>query len=114
MVISGTSRYHDATSDETTFTALERVIFQAALRSRTRKLRVTTMLKYYALRDDPFSPMSHPTWFFASQSHTAALQTLMESLKAGEDFAVLLGEPGVGKTFLVDAALAHRDLQHLK
>jgi general secretion pathway protein A len=72
------------------------------------------MLNYYALRDDPFSPTSHPAWFFASQSHTAALQTLLESLKAGEDFAVLLGEPGVGKTFLVDAALAHRDLQHRK
>src|SRR5262249_2848062 len=38
----------------------------------------------------------------------------MESLKAGEDLTVLLGEPGVGKTFLVAAALAHRDLQHLK
>jgi general secretion pathway protein A len=114
MVVSGTLRYHDATSDETTCTALERVVFQSALRPRTRRLLVTTMLNYYALRDDPFSPTSHPTWFFASQSHTAALQTLMESLKAGEDFAVLLGEPGVGKTFLVNAALAHRDLQHRK
>src|SRR5215831_11680617 len=97
-----------------TFTALERVIFQSALRPRTRRPLVTTMLNYYALRDDPFSPASHPAWFFASKSHTAALQTLMESLKAGEDLTVLLGEPGVGKTLLVDAALAHRDLQHLK
>ena len=72
------------------------------------------MLNYYALQGDPFSPTSHPAWFFASQSHTAALQTLMESLKAGEDLTVLLGEPGVGKTFLVHVALAHRDLQHLK
>ena len=89
-------------------------MFQSALCPRTRRLLVTTMLKYYTLRDDPFSPMSHPAWFFASQSHTAALQRLMESLNAGEDCAVLLGEPGVGKTFLVDAALAHRDLQHRK
>ena len=72
------------------------------------------MLDYYALQGDPFSPTSHSNWFFASQSHTAALQMLMESLKAGEDVVVLLGEPGVGKTFLTHAALAHRDLQHLK
>ena len=75
---------------------------------------MTTMLNYYALQGHPFSSTSHPTWFFTGQSHRAALQTLMESLKAGEDLAVLLGEPGVGKTFLVHAALAHRDLQHLK
>ena len=75
---------------------------------------MTMMLKYYALQDDPFSQTSHPAWFFASRSHTTALQTLRESLKAGEALALLLGEPGVGKTFLVHAALAHRDLQHLK
>src|SRR5499426_308355 len=75
---------------------------------------MTMMLKYYALQDNPFSQTSHPAWFFASRSHTVALQTLRESLKAGEALALLLGEPGVGKTFLVHAALAHRDLQHLK
>ena len=72
------------------------------------------MLNFYALQDDPFSPTSHPAWLFASRSHTAALQMLRESLKAGEALAILLGEPGVGKTFLVHAALAHRDLQYLK
>jgi general secretion pathway protein A len=66
---------------------------------------MTMMLKYYALQDDPFSQTSHPAWFFASRSHTVALQTLRESLKAGEALALLLGEPGVGKTFLVHAAL---------
>jgi len=72
------------------------------------------MLNYYALQSDPFSPTSHPAWLFASRSHTAALQRLRESLNAGEALTILLGEPGVGKTFLVHAALAHRDLQHLK
>ena len=99
MIVPRTSRYHDATSDATTLTALERVVFQSALRPRTRRLLVTTMLNYYALQDDPFSPTSHPAWFFASQSHTAALQTLLESLKAGEDFAILLGEPGGAEVF---------------
>jgi general secretion pathway protein A len=72
------------------------------------------ILNYYALQGDPFSPTSHPAWFFASRGHTAALQTLLESLKAGQALAILLGEPGVGKTFLVHVALAHSDLQHLK
>jgi type II secretory pathway predicted ATPase ExeA len=76
--------------------------------------RVTTMLNFYALQDDPFSPTSHPAWLFASRSHVAAWQMLRESLNAGEPLAILLGEPGVGKTFLVHAALAHRDLQYLK
>ena len=75
---------------------------------------MTMILNYYALQSDPFSPTSHPAWFFASRSHTAALQTLLASLKAGQALAILLGEPGVGKTFLVHVALAHRDLQDLK
>ena len=72
------------------------------------------ILDYYALQGDPFSPSSHPAWFFASRSHTVALQALLESLKAGQALALLLGEPGVGKTFLVHTALAHSDLQHYK
>jgi general secretion pathway protein A len=72
------------------------------------------ILDYYALQGDPFSPTSHPAWFFASRSHTAALQTLLESLKAGQALTILLGKPGVGKTFLVHAVLAHSDLQHSK
>src|SRR5215470_9028150 len=74
---------------------------------------VTMMLNYYALQGDPFSPTPHPAWLFASRSHTAALQTLRESLKAGQTLTLLLGKPGVGKTFLVHAALDHSDLQHL-
>jgi general secretion pathway protein A len=74
---------------------------------------VTMILDYYALQGDPFSPTSQPAWFFASRSHTAALQTLLESLKAGQALAILLGEPGVGKTFLVHAALVHSLPQHL-
>ena len=75
---------------------------------------MTMMLNFYALQDDPFSPISHPNRVFASRSHTAALQTLIESLQAGQICTLLLGEPGVGKTFLVHVALAHRDLQHIR
>ena len=75
---------------------------------------MTMMLNFYALQDDPFSPILHPTRVFASGSHTAALQTLIESLQAGQICTLLLGESGVGKTFLVHVALAHRALQHVR
>jgi general secretion pathway protein A len=71
------------------------------------------MRHFYDLKDDPFSPIVHPTWFFASRSHTAAVQTLNDSLQARQALALLLGEPGVGKTFLVHAALAHSVPPHV-
>jgi general secretion pathway protein A len=69
---------------------------------------------FYDLQGDPFSNTSHPAWLFASRGHQAALQALIERLKARQACVMLLGEAGVGKTFLLHAALAHRDLQHLK
>ena len=69
---------------------------------------------FYDLQGDPFSNTSHPAWLFASRGHQAALQALIESLKARQSFVMLLGEAGVGKTFLLHAALAHSELQHLK
>ncbi len=69
---------------------------------------------FYDLHGDPFSNTSHPAWLFASRSHQAALQALIERLKARQACVMLLGEAGVGKTCLLHAALAHSDLQHLK
>ena len=69
---------------------------------------------FYDLHGDPFSNTSHPAWLFASRGHQAALQALIARLKARQACVMLLGEAGVGKTFLLHAALAHRDLQHLK
>jgi len=51
---------------------------------------------------------------FLSGSHQAAIQAIIDGLQAGKEFITLLGEPGLGKTFLLHAALAHSDLQHLK
>src|SRR5262249_30815962 len=69
---------------------------------------------FYDLQGDPFSNTSPPAWLFASRGHQAALQALVERLKARQAFVMLLGEAGVGKTFLLHAALANHDLQHLK
>src|SRR2546426_341760 len=69
---------------------------------------------FYDLHGDPFSNTSPPAWLFASRGHQAALQALIARLKARQPCVMLLGEAGVGKTFLLHAALAHRELQHLK
>ena len=69
---------------------------------------------FYDLHGDPFSNTSQPAWLFASRGHQAALQALIARLKARQACVMLLGEAGVGKTFLLHAALAHSDLQHLK
>lgn len=71
-------------------------------------------LNFYDLQVDPFANTSNPAWFFASRGHQAALEALLESLKAHQSLALLLGEAGVGKTFLLHTALAHSDLQHIK
>src|SRR5205085_2934824 len=69
---------------------------------------------FYALHGAPFAHTTHPAWLFASRGQQAALQALIVSLHARQSCVLLLGEAGVGKTCLLHAALAHRDLQHLK
>jgi WD40 repeat protein/type II secretory pathway predicted ATPase ExeA len=71
-------------------------------------------LDFYALQHDPFSNTAAPGILFLSGGRKAALQAIIDGLKAGQEFVALLGEPGLGKTFLLHAALAHSDLQHLK
>ena len=84
-----------------------RVVFQA-------RKRAINYLDFYALQDDPFSSTATPDRLFLGGSYQAAFQALIQSLQAGQACVTLLGEPGLGKTFLLHAALAHSDLQHLK
>jgi WD40 repeat protein/type II secretory pathway predicted ATPase ExeA len=71
-------------------------------------------LDFYDLQRDPFSNTATPDMLFLSGCHKAALQALIAGLKAGQQCVTLLGKPGLGKTFLLHAALAHSDLQHIK
>ncbi len=71
-------------------------------------------LDFYDMQQDPFSNTAAPGMLFLSGSHKAAIQAIIDGLQAGQEFITLLGEPGLGKTFLLHAALAHSDLQHLK
>ena len=71
-------------------------------------------LDFYDLHHDPFSNTAAPEMLFLGGRYQAALQAIIDGLKAGQEFVTLLGEPGLGKTFLLHAALAHSDLQHIK
>src|SRR5215831_14745557 len=75
----------------------------------------TTMyLDFYNLQQDPFSNTAAPGMLFLSERHKAALRAIIDGMQARQEYISLLGEPGLGKTFLLHAALAHSDLQHLK
>ena len=69
---------------------------------------------FYDLQQDPFSDTAAPGILFLSGSHKVVIQAIIDGLQAGQECITLLGEPGLGKTFLLHAALAHSDLQHLK
>src|SRR5215510_8170231 len=84
-----------------------RVVFQA-------ERRASNYLDFYDLQHDPFSNTATPDMLFLGGSYKGALQALIDGLQAGQACVTLLGAPGLGKTFLLHAALAHRDLQHLK
>jgi MSHA biogenesis protein MshM len=71
-------------------------------------------LDFYGLQHDPFSNTATPDMLFLGGSYQAAFQALIDGLQAGQALVTLLGEPGLGKTFLLHAALAHIALQHLK
>jgi type II secretory pathway predicted ATPase ExeA len=69
---------------------------------------------FYDLQQEPFSDTAAPGMLFLSGSHKVVIQAIIDGLQAGQECITLLGEPGLGKTFLLHAALAHSDLQHLK
>src|SRR4029453_635053 len=71
-------------------------------------------LDFYDLQHDPFSNTATPGMLFLGGRYKAAIQALIDGLQAGQECIALLGEPGLGKTFLLHAALAHSDLQPLK
>src|SRR5437763_13784087 len=76
--------------------------------------RAIMYFDFYNLQHDPFSNTAAPGMLFLGESHKAAFQAMIEALQAGQELLTLLGEPGLGKTFLLHAALAHSALQHLK
>ncbi|MBI4843503.1 MAG: tol-pal system protein YbgF [Nitrospirae bacterium] len=59
------------------------------------------ILKFFGLREDPFKLTPDPDYFFSSESHKEALQSLDYVIQQREGFCLITGEPGTGKTTLI-------------
>jgi general secretion pathway protein A len=62
--------------------------------------------EFYRLSGLPFQLTPDPRFFFQSQSHHRALAYLTYGLQRAEGFVVITGDPGTGKTILIDRLLS--------
>lgn len=58
-------------------------------------------LRYYGLREQPFSTTPDPRYLYMSTSHREALASLIYGIETGRGFVSLIAEPGMGKTTLL-------------
>lgn len=58
-------------------------------------------LRHFGFSESPFGVTPNPAFLFSSRLHFTALQSLIQSIESNLGFAVLLGEPGMGKTTLL-------------
>lgn len=61
--------------------------------------------KFFGFHEAPFHLTPDPAYFFPSDAHREALQTLLYSIRAGEGFVQITGDPGTGKTLLIRTIL---------
>lgn len=62
-------------------------------------------LKYFGLKEEPFSTVANPRFFFLTPTHATALEKTRYTVQAGKGLAVVYGETGTGKSSL--ARLLH-------
>jgi len=61
--------------------------------------------KFFGLKETPFRLTPDPDYYFPSEVHKEALQTLLYSIRAGEGFVQITGQPGTGKTLILRTIL---------
>jgi len=61
---------------------------------------------HWGLKSRPFDSWLEPSFYYPSDSHQAALLKLHYAIESRRSVAVLCGEPGLGKTMLLDAVFA--------
>jgi MSHA biogenesis protein MshM len=69
---------------------------------------------YYGLTEKPFSLTPDTDFFFGSDSHQAALETLLVSIREGDGFIKVTGEVGTGKTLLCRSLLQRLDAERFE
>jgi general secretion pathway protein A len=60
------------------------------------------ILEFYGLKEDPFKLTPDPSFFFPSSKHNEALLTMNYAVEQREGFCLVTGEPGTGKTTLLN------------
>jgi type II secretory pathway predicted ATPase ExeA len=62
-------------------------------------------LDFYRLQQQPFGVTPDPAYLYPSRTHCEALDSLTEGILGGRGFLVLVAEPGMGKTTLLNQVL---------
>ena len=60
---------------------------------------------HFGLRSRPFRPVPDPAVYYAAAPHEDALNALRQAIADDEPFALLTGEPGLGKTLVAQVLL---------
>ena len=67
---------------------------------------------YYNWTERPFQLNSSPKFFYESEGHAKALAYLRYGLHQAQGFVVVTGEPGTGKSLLLETLLCDSDIKH--
>ncbi|HDL20081.1 MAG TPA: AAA family ATPase, partial [Nitrospirae bacterium] len=62
-------------------------------------------LRFYGLNEEPFRLTPDPAYFYPSKSHNNGLLSMNYSAEQREGFCLIIGEPGTGKTTLLNVFL---------
>jgi general secretion pathway protein A len=62
-------------------------------------------LNFFGLKEDPFKLTPDPAYFYPSSSHNEGLLLMDYSIEQKEGFFLLIGDPGTGKTTLLNVFL---------
>ncbi|MBI4690715.1 MAG: AAA family ATPase [Nitrospirae bacterium] len=62
-------------------------------------------MEFFDLKEDPFRLTPDPLYFYPSESHNEALSSMTYMVEQKEGFFLVVGEPGTGKTTLLNTFL---------
>ena len=68
----------------------------------SEKTAPANLLEFYELRQQPFDVTPDPAYLYLSPSHREALATLKQGIENFRGFMMLVAEPGMGKTTLLN------------
>jgi general secretion pathway protein A len=75
------------------------------LESSKKKKMYEHVFQFFGLRENPFHISPDPRFFFCGGTHARALSQLTAGIETRQGLVVLVGEPGTGKTILLQHLL---------